>query len=558
MTVINTVKKFSEKAAESYIQTVVFIDDRLYDNTESNKTVNKVNTPQRRKQATNRSKVKTIRADIGEDFEEVIEHTIPHPVDIINTFAKKQIVCSLYKPKKNSKFTIQSDVFQLCKTADVVIVDWDMYEDNGEHSLTLISQLVKQAVEDVPEQIRLILIYTEELNLIDIAERIFDMLSSSDLGINETINKEDQLVFSTQNTRLVVLGKETGRDRGHGIDKNYIVSESKLAMVVIEQFALLASGILQAIALFGLAEIRNNSRKILSKFDRDIDPAFFTHRAMLLPNDDSFSQILPLLVSEIESVLEDNLSANIFSDSLIEDWCDYEWKHGNHLTNYFNQKGIDYFEIAKFVCTKGFKESTKMKPDVTKLKQVGNLDKVKWVREAAKFLIDSPSSDVNSRFAHLMSSRTYYSETTKYLQLGVIINKENSDEYFLCVQPVCDSVRLNSISMFLFLRLQLDNKINEAGNRLVVNTNSGYRELLFYPKASSCVTLQFSPDATSSKVTPIAENDEVYFIDVDEKKYEWVSQLRPSHAQRSIEMFSSDLSRVGLTESEYLRLISKT
>jgi len=37
------------------------------------------------------------------------------------------------------------------------------------------------------------------------------------------------------------------------------------------------------------------------------------------------------------------------------------------------------------------------------------------------------------------------------------------------------------------------------------------------------------------------------------KEFEWVCQLKTTHAQRAVEKFGRELTRIGLTESEWLR-----
>ena len=56
-----------------------------------------------------------------------------------------------------------------------------------------------------------------------------------------------------------------------------------------------------------------------------------------------------------------------------------------------------------------------------------------------------------------------------------------------------------------------------------------------------------------------AKDSEGRFIFLDEakNKYEWIAELKTEHAQRAAEEFGRTLSRVGLTESEWLRLKAK-
>ena len=46
------------------------------------------------------------------------------------------------------------------------------------------------------------------------------------------------------------------------------------------------------------------------------------------------------------------------------------------------------------------------------------------------------------------------------------------------------------------------------------------------------------------------------FSSIYNEKYEWVLELKDMHAQRVINSYCSILSRVGLDESEWLRLLS--
>jgi hypothetical protein len=55
-----------------------------------------------------------------------------------------------------------------------------------------------------------------------------------------------------------------------------------------------------------------------------------------------------------------------------------------------------------------------------------------------------------------------------------------------------------------------------------------------------------------------ADGGELFFEDTNGKTYQWIDQLRASHAQRAVEKFASDLSRVGLTESEWLRRLDES
>tara|TARA_R110000744_G_scaffold130646_1_gene238317 strand:- start:41 stop:1690 length:1650 start_codon:yes stop_codon:yes gene_type:complete len=544
----DNVLEYSIKAAESFVQTAVYIDDRIYKGTTKTLTPKApIEAPNSRKKAVKSAEknVKLVANQIQQPFQ---EDTSPDTYDIVHYFAKKQIVCSLYQPKQDASVSPQSDIFPLCKAADIVVVDWDLYGDRGKKAQELANGLIEQAVKDVPEQLRLILIYTQELNLQAVANEIYETVHKSIGDVFQPVDGDEGLVFYTQNSRVVVLGKP-GRTRPEPYAR-FTVNEKDLADVAIREFAKLASGILHAATLLGLGEIRKNSRKILSKFNSNLDPAFLTHLAMCLPVEDASAHVIPLLVSEIESVLEDVLPTPLLSTKLVENWIDSVWEPGDHLEALFDKQGVDYRSLAKVLCTKGFKEAIKQEDKVPNINN--EKDRTKKTRKAAKILLPSAESDANQRFSHLMASRTFYGKKAKALKLGSVIHSRERDSFFLCVQPICDSVRLRHERVFVFVQMETSNGGSSDGaSHVVIKTDDTVQELVYLPKSYRCFTANFKPDMGAGEV--LANNDkrgDLFFEDTNGNKFYWADQLRTSHAQRAVEQFARDLSRVGLTESE--------
>jgi hypothetical protein len=550
-TLPNTIAEYSMKAAESFIQTAVFVDDRIYEAVSKAPAPRRIATAPKLRKSAVKSAEKNIENAQNSKSEAVEDDEAPDTYDIVNYFAKKQIVCSLYQPKKNASVSAASEIFPLCKAADVVIIDWDLYGDSGRKALELADGLITQAVQDVPEQLRLILVYTRELNLLAIASEIHDTVRKSVGERLQIVEGEEGLVFRTENSRVAVLGKP-GRDRPKHL-KRFVVNEKELANVAIREFAQLASGILHAATLLGLAEIRKKSRKILSKFNRDLDPAFLTHFAMSLPDEDASSHVIPLLVSEIEAVLEDALPNPLLPDGLLKDWCENVWEPGNHLDELFDAKGLDYKAIAAAICAKGFKEAKKEHDKIPSLNNGS-----RKTRKAAKIFLPSSDSDANHRFSHLMASRTFYGDRRrKTLQLGSIVYNEKDSRYSLCIQPVCDSIRLKAPRDFIFVKMNKMEGDDGRASHVVCFPEEPPLELVYEPKSYLCYSATFKPDSSSQEIVAIEKDGVTYFEDIQGNKYHWVDQLKTSHAQRAVERFASDLSRVGLTESEWLRSLEK-
>ena len=548
MTTNSTVAEYCEHAAQEFLQAVVFVDDRIYERSTGAVAAPKhVSAPRQRKSATKTAEQKEQRSALIQDSgQESFEYS---PNEIVTSFAKKQIVCSLYQPNREAKASKTSDVVRLCRAADAVIVDWDLHGDKGARALELIAGLIKQAVEDEPEQLRLIILYTQEFNLQGIANDVYEEVTKtvSDFTV---VDGEDGLAFHTTNSRVKICGK-SGRTRP-GISENHTIEDKKLADETIKQFAQLAHGLLQAAALMGLAEIKKNSRKVLSKFGADLDPAFLNHVAMSLPEEDASSHAIPLLVSEIESVLEDVLPRRLLPTSVVRDWCENVWQPGEHLS-WLGE--CDHRAVAQAMCVEGFEAARELCNAVPKPTS-GN----KKARKAAGMLLPTEDSSANHLFSHLMASRTFYDENRKVLHLGTIVLDDATGKYYLCAQPECDSVRLEGPITFVFLELlKTDPEADGRASHVVITSAQGsVVELWYEAKAYRSYVATFSPDAgTGQVVSSVGGDGRRVFVDESDRSYLWVDQLKIGHAQRAVAQFASDISRVGLTESEWLRLLAK-
>lgn len=544
MTIPNTVSEFSKYAAQEFLQTVVFIDDRIYEQKdESASEAKQVFTPKLRPKV-----LKSTNQKATDNTNKIIEESIDEEFssrDIVTSFAKKQIICSLYQPQGGEPFSEESEIFALCLAADIVIVDWDLGGEKGENAKELVNGLIKRAVEDVPEQLRLILVYTQESSLFDIANQLYEKVSKS-VGedVLNPLDEEGGLAFHSLNSRVSILGK-TGRTRLEQY-KDHEVPEKKLADRAIEEFSKLASGLLHATTLLGLAEIKKNSRKILSKFNASLDPAFLMHRAMSLDSDDASSHIIPLLVSEIEAVLEDALPSPLITEQLITDWCMNVWEPGSPVNDLLQGKSsTDIRNIATVFCLEGEKAKGKYN-------QIPKFSSNSNIRKISKLLLPSKDDVSNHGFSQLMSSRTFYGNAPKTLKLGSVVHDVKDNKYLLCIQPVCDSVRLDHSRIFIFVELtKTDSDCGNQASHVIVKESGEVIELYYQPKSFNCYIAEFSPDPDSKQVR--TRKSETYFKDIKEKKYIWLDQLKTSHAQRAVERYARELSRVGLTESEWLR-----
>jgi len=557
--------KFILDSAGKYLQTVVVVDDRIYENTSGSVVSRLMAPPPRlRKAALKSAETANEKSGNVEKPEEVSFH------DVQNSFAKKRIICSLYQPKKNASFTEHSDVYNLCSAADVVIVDWDLHGDFGNKATELVGNLIEQSMKEVPHQLRLLLIYTMEVNLRSVADKIYEDLvqriGKEAIDVNPTTQG---LVITTDNARVVVLGKRVNTTLSEYA--HFWVPEKKLAERTIDEFSRLASGLLQSVVLRGIANLRENNRRILMRFHGGLDAAFLAHRALLLP-DEAFGQIIPLLTDELRAVLEDTLGECPLGvgpavDRIVTDWCTTHWKPGDDAQAFVGESG-DPREFAKDVFCQGLSikgkysahQTGKIPKLVASIKEVdGHL---KWCNDqrridlATYLLAGCLGDSCHQQLGSLMSQRIAYENARRALHLGVILREMEGQRYMLCLQPVCDSVRINGKTRaFIFCLLDVPDT-GKPFTHAVMDRNRNSIQLNYRPEISKCHVTNFT---TGSDAVCAAKDDEGLFIFEDDgkNKYEWIAELKTEHAQRAAEQFGRTLSRVGLTESEWLRLKAK-
>ena len=195
-----TVREYSKKAAESFIQTAVFIDDRIYQQHRANApTMGPLGSPQPRPRVTdtvNRANNDAIGA-AGDTPEDETESNI---YDIVSSFAKKGVVCSMYEPKGTSLDHEMNSIVPLCTAADIVVIDWNLHGNRGLAAIDLIKKLINRAIREVPEQIRLIMVYTQEIDLSGVADETFESINS-DIDDSFQLSKEENgLAFHNKNS----------------------------------------------------------------------------------------------------------------------------------------------------------------------------------------------------------------------------------------------------------------------------------------------------------------------------------------------------------------------
>ncbi|MCA9397779.1 hypothetical protein KC573_03035, partial [candidate division WWE3 bacterium] len=528
---------------------------------------------------------------------------------ITDQFAEKGIVCSILKPSNREELSsIKETAVKLVTCADIIILDWQLHNDNGALAQEFIRQIATNHGTS-SNQLRLITIYTGEPDLLSVAEKIDTTLKEQNVEVQRDKSTPILIVDSI---KVIVLAKKAS-----GVALNlrpYEVDFSELANKVTQEFTSMTAGLISNAVLMALTEIRQNTFKILNNFSKDLDAPFLTHRVLQVDPRDAEEHLTSLLAEELQAILEeaqigqkttnlemikswlmstnfrvpttDNhlpLSAvkklrNIQSANdiethkrYIENQNDISDAHKEKLHDIYAQDYDDLEQLKRVLMPwidanselSDFLSSTDQ--DIFSLlasgirnwgaKPRGLKDDNSHTFHFTKLFSGSAKDNFNldEQLAFVSSTRSFYGNDTRKLTLGTIVECDADDgsKYLICVQPKCDTYRLVEPRVFLFLPLS-SVLLGELFN-IVVKGDGTYLRLALEKKPYQLVLLEFSPDQELQIV--ITEGGE--YTTTDDKKYKWIAELRFEHAQRISNRLATELSRVGVNESQWLRRWAK-
>lgn len=555
---MTTAQEFALSAARKYLQSVVFVDDEIYERVPA-QAVKAVAAP---------AEAMTIfrSRPVEPQVEKVIEvpatevaateaavsaetdtGALYHPKHLVESFARERMVCALYEPAKGFETGHESELFKLCERADVVILDWEFHKEPGKKVMDLIGGLVTTAQTTVPHHVRLLAIYTSTQNLKHVAQQVFDHLSK----LNLEVKADGEYDLNAGSSRIVVLGKPTtGRPAEQAQAAE--VAEAALAERIIAEFAKMHAGILPSMALHGLASVRTNTKKILDKFRADMDGVFLAQRGLISPADDAFEQIPELLAEEALAVMIDNRLAHSDADAMANDAIG-----ALNLKTAWTGADNKPTEAGLFA-----KRMLKEGPHAVK-------KKVKLTYKAIRQLnqeLGSGTTEASERLAALYVSRTQYGEE-RFLEFGTVVRyivkttdkdaKEQGEQrYAVCLMPLCDCVRLTEGATYRFPLWELKAKAGKGQSKGVVIErpgNEGFLELYSYGKPRDQLFMDEFVAGNQHMVMASKDGDR-FRLKGEKQEYEWVAQLKPSHAQRIAHDLGTSLARVGVIEAEWVRL----
>ncbi len=461
---------------------------------------------------------------------------------LVDSFARHGLICGVIAPRPDDT-TVNNKVVRIAKQADIVVLDWQLNVDNGRKTMSMLKEILK---DNAHEQLRLIAIYTGEQDISGIGQTIAQELEKSKWKFQR--DKHD-VVLCYQHCRIVIYAK-SDISLALGL-KDRTVPEEQVPEKLIRDFASMTEGLLPSIALTSLTAIRENVHKVLDKFHAELDPAFLAHRACLPVPEDSQQQMVDQLTSELHAIMDDATAKKSPAGmKAVNEWLEAE--AGPNKKFIFEKNKQVSLDEAVDLQKEGW---DKKKPSVLKnrKKEKENFDKLASVFSKN----GKPENKLDHKLAWMFSFRTVFDDPRLILHLGTVLREQNETSdpnYFLCMRPRCDSVRLKVNDEYSFLLLPLI-KPKEKIIQLVLRTDKNtFQRFSVGIKASQWKLVKFKPKNDGAPV--IAERDEkggFIFTDVCGKRFDWLGELKQEFAQSIAHRFASAQSRVAVNNTEWLR-----
>ena len=525
----------SKNIANDFIQSIVFLDDRAYtrDNHHGQGNINDLHAP-----------------------------------EISKIFAREEKICAVYDPETLNDI---SDFKQIATKSDIIILDWfidireeieggdeedDAEEDDvrGKYTLDIISSLIDP---DNYDRLKIILVYTGEIDLVDISEKIRDLNPALSLDT-------DVLRLQIGKTIIFVRAKSNNQE---GIDNRFahlpslndkVLKYRDLPGFLLEEFTKITSGLLTNFALLSITSLRNNTSKVLGLFSNDLDPAYLGHKSLIPKQEDAEDLLIELFGDSIKDLLYYS-GINIKLGKDINDWID-----SNVIAEKFEHNNKKYDK--DLVAIKGLLSS---KEEDAKKRFSSLLTGAHG--EVKNHLLDNPTKiftnnsnlknveNQNKNFAKLTHHKSLFipKEIEPKLTLGSLIKSTKGDKYYICIQQKCDSVRISKGTerKFLFLPLSVVSDGNKGKFDLITNSDI---ELRKDKNSYSIRTIKFCSNNDLGIIKAVKNEQGKYifkqkYTEATDEQFEWILDLKDLHAQRIVIDYTNSLSRVGLDESEWLR-----
>lgn len=453
-------KALSRETAMEFLQTVVVVDDEAW--------LHKDERPKDEAAVPiEKSVKKPVRGDAtnatptGESVATRTRRDGQHDLNakrLVDAFAAHGLICSVFRPGSEGEM-IGEGTIRTARRADIVVLDWVIFNDIGDKTIELIQRIIQSDKRDTKQR-RVIAVYTGEPDLAGIVDRIKGAIGGEQAGSGE----HDSFTINKGAFRIVVFAKEHVKETPGQSDRKVLLDD--LPMRLVEEFAETTSGLVSNVAVHALSVLRQNTYDILTTLHSGLDPAYLSHRALLPQPDDVAEHLIALITVQLRSILEEYDVGGKAGMPQIKAWLSHTYADGPLKIGGKDVARTSVIDLLE----KGL--------DRWRLPGASNKEDERFRRHGFKSLTEAFSRDeataqtADIELAMLTTLKTRYQEdatSPPMLTLGTIVAKKVESqgsiswEYWLCIQPRCDSVRLQHTTSFPFLPYKIIANNREQG-----------------------------------------------------------------------------------------------
>lgn len=547
--------EISRSIAENFIQTVVAVDDKITFGAAKNSALEEpiqVVAPSQDASGLGES-IQEPSIVIAQPSDEQYDNDLNYQ-ELSESFAEKSILCTALKTFSGTdgeEKTINATL-NLAKKADITILDWQMEgsaDRHGKIAKGIIEQLLTYDVRN-NGRLRLVLIYT-----------------SADIQdvINKLVKKLNEHLPIIENGSAIKFPNDSLK-----LCKIFVINKTEniqqLVDTSIQKFTEMTCGLLSNATLAAITEIRDKTHHHLYKFNSKLDTAYISHVIGLISSPEmresahevAFDYAVDLISEELKSDLQTSkyLKDSLTSDTL-KKWPIY--KNPENQTKHSITVGekdpviFDNERMQKILSVKTDEELQAILDESPVFPKIGKKNRFDSFRDS---YIQFKFTDEDNRDEHLQLSAIeclrrdpleISSDFKPVLKQGTVIRKD--DTYFVCIQPICDSVRLTCATSFLFLRSE---KLDETNFSHVIRHREGYKCLRFKSTSRFVSLIEFPP---SNKMIRATKQDNInVFQSTNQDVYEWCGELKQAIYQELVNAVSASIARVGFDSFEWLRI----
>jgi len=547
----------SYSAAERFLQTVVVVDDNAYTSTDTSPGL-----------------VASLGGESIDEFEAAEDQEPANPdsesfetVVIVEGFADLGMNCAVLAPGAGEEGEDAARLIKLATRADVVILDWvirsweDMSATHGSRDRTTLGLLLEVLRHDASSgsRARLVCIYTGKGDAAAVIDEVEEALTNE---FQDVRVHDDRARIDVGGVRIVLLRKH----REVPIPGSETVIAADLPSRVVREFGQFAAdGLLPEIALDSLSAVRDQAHKLLRRFNGDLDPALISHRSTTTPAV-AEQLVLSLIGDELGAIVAAADTVSALRDDRVESYV---------RTRLGGRSDIPYWKNRATTSTSKLTNDDAF--DVLTRKSGKTLDskisRSSLLLDGEYATVRSRAYDIDLRFSALSSlsrDRNFDGEHSPVpeLRLGAllcapgtpsddaILGDNLPTDYWVCMQPLCDSVRLTQPAQFPLLPLRRSK--SEDRFDFVVMDNDAYVTVEAVAlKLSEMALTTFAPDPQLQVVIASWKEGLWLFKDQQNREYRWLGDLRIDKAHKVLHSVVTTAGRIGIDEYEYYRHASE-